>query len=165
MAVKTRFSPQVFQQILAQYDLGTFNRCQPIPAGTVQTTYFIYTSGGKFVFRYYENRSVPAVTFESEMLQYLIKHHYPCPAPLPDKQVRTVHSYQGKPFMMMTFLPGQPVEDPSDYHKGQLIQYAAWLQNLTGLLILALTPIGLSIPTFRDAEDLLPDYEAAITQG
>jgi DHA3 family macrolide efflux protein-like MFS transporter len=39
------------------------------------------------------------------------------------------------------------------------------LFTLTGLLILALTPIGWSIPAVRDAEDLLPDYEANTTQA
>jgi len=31
---------------------------------------------------------------------------------------------------------------------------------LTGILIAALTPVGLAIPVIRDAESLLPDYEA-----
>jgi homoserine kinase type II len=131
MAVKTRFSPQTIQQILALYDLGSFIQCQPISAGTVQTTYFILTAGSKFVFRYYENRSLPMVLFESELLQFLENHQYPCPMPLSDKQGHTVNSYRGKPYMMMTFLHGQPVEKPTDDHKAQLIQHAAWLQNLT----------------------------------
>lgn len=39
------------------------------------------------------------------------------------------------------------------------------LFTLTGILILALTPLGWSIPVIRDAEELLPDYEAVTTQG
>jgi DHA3 family macrolide efflux protein-like MFS transporter len=35
---------------------------------------------------------------------------------------------------------------------------------ITGILMLGLTPLGLAIPAIRDAESLLPDYEAATAQ-
>ena len=34
----------------------------------------------------------------------------------------------------------------------------------TGILMLILTPLGLSISAIRDAEKLLPDFEAAVVQ-
>jgi len=40
----------------------------------------------------------------------------------------------------------------------------ALLFILTGVLITGLTPIGLAIPAIRDAETLLPDYDAAVDQ-
>ncbi|VAW42796.1 hypothetical protein MNBD_CHLOROFLEXI01-4335 [hydrothermal vent metagenome] len=68
MAVKTRFSQQDFTHILAQYDLGTYTRSEPVSQGTVQTNYFLHTTQGKFVLRYYENRSKESVLFESHLL-------------------------------------------------------------------------------------------------
>ena len=53
MAVKTPFSPADFVHILAQYDRGAFTQAEPIQQGTVQTNFFITTTQGKFVFRYY----------------------------------------------------------------------------------------------------------------
>ena len=131
MAVKTPFSQKDFNQILVQYDLGNVIQSEPVSAGTVQTTYIVRTTKSNCVFRYYENRTTPSVLFESELLTFLQGHQYPCPQPLPDKQGSTVHHYLGKPYMLLSFLPGQSVENPTSYHQGQLIQHAAWLQNLT----------------------------------
>ena len=68
MTVKTIFSPADFKIILAQYTLGTYIQAEPVPQGAVQTNYFLHTSRGKFVFRYYENRSFESVLFESHLL-------------------------------------------------------------------------------------------------
>ena len=102
-----------------------------IPQGTVQTIYFLQTTCGKFVFRYYENRSFESVLFEGYLLAFLKKHAYPCPKPVRNSQGGYVGVYQNKPFMLIEFLAGQPVEHPQETHRQQLIQKAAELQNLT----------------------------------
>ena len=70
MAVKTPFSQSDFISILAQYDLGTYIDSEPITSGTVQTNFFIQTTRGKFVFRYYENRSRESVLLDSCILAF-----------------------------------------------------------------------------------------------
>jgi homoserine kinase type II len=132
MAVKTHFSNQDFKQILSNYDLGVYIHSDPIPQGTIQTNYFVNTSQGKFVFRYYENRSLESVLFESELLRFLREHRFPSPYPSPDKNGSFVNLFHEKPFMLMNFIEGDPIEDLQDHHKNQLIQKVAELQNLTG---------------------------------
>ncbi|MFH1635487.1 MAG: homoserine kinase [Chloroflexota bacterium] len=131
MAVKTPFSQQDFNYILSQYDLGAYTFSTPVTQGTVQTNYFIRTIQGKFVFRYYENRSKESVLFESELLMYLKKYQYPCPAPVQNKQGTCVGTYSSKPYMIFEFIDGQNIDHPDDHHKQQLIQKVAELQNLT----------------------------------
>ena len=131
MAVKTQISNTNFELVLAQYALGTFLRAEPIPQGTVQTNYFLHTSSGKFVFRYYENRTFKSALFESYLLAYLKKHAYPCPGSIKDRHGKTVGLFRQKPFMICEFIDGQPIAQPGEIHRQQLIQKAAELNRLT----------------------------------
>lgn len=131
MAVKTVFTSEDFQDMLSHYDLGAFIQAKAVQQGTVQTNYFITTSHGKFVFRYYENRSRESVLFESELLAYLTKCNYPCPAHIKNRQGTTVGTYQDKPYVFSEFLDGEPIEQPNHHHMQQLVQKAAELQAVT----------------------------------
>ena len=131
MAIKTQFSEADFVKILSQYDLGTFTRAAPVAQGTVQTNYFIYTTQGKFVFRYYENRSRESALFECDLLVYLNKRRFSCPAPITDRTGAFVNETGGKPYVIFTFLEGAPVEEPEWHHKRQLIEQVAGLAKLT----------------------------------
>ncbi len=92
MAVKTAFEHDDFVKILSHYDLGVYTQSKPIQQGTVQTNFCIQTTQGKFVFRYYENRSRKSVLFESHLLAYLTERHYPCPTPFKNTQALGLHS-------------------------------------------------------------------------
>lgn len=131
MAVKTSFTPADFVAILSQYNLGAYTHSEAIQRGTVQTNYCLQTTQGKFVFRYYENRSRESVLFESDLLAFLTKCHYPCPTPARNAQEVTVGEYRHKPYVIFEFLDGQPLEYPNAHHWRQLIQKAAELQKLT----------------------------------
>ena len=131
MAAKTSFSSHEFVTMLAPYALGEYMRAEAVAQGTVQTNYFIETTQGRVVLRYYENRSRESVLFESHLLAYLKKHTYPCPAPLKNRQGATVGSLYNKPYVFFEWMEGHHVEHPTAYHQQQLIQKAAELQKLT----------------------------------
>jgi homoserine kinase type II len=131
MAVKTPFTPDDFVNILSQYALGAYTHSEAVQQGTVQTNYFLYTTQGKFVFRYYENRAKESVLFESDLLAYLRRHHYPCPGQVKNTQGAYVGMVGHKPYVLFEFLEGEPIEQPSAHHWQQLIQKAAELQTLT----------------------------------
>ena len=76
MTVKTVFSKSDFEEVLAHYQLGVLNFAEPVAQGTVPTNYFIITNEGKFVFRYYENRSRFSALFEIEVLRFLQTHQF-----------------------------------------------------------------------------------------
>jgi homoserine kinase type II len=131
MTIKSSFSQSDFEQILSQYQLGSLLAAEPIPQGNVQTNFFISTTQGKFVFRYYENRPKPSVLFEIEVLLFLQTHHFPSPCPMPNTAQEFVGVFKDKPFVLFSFLEGQPVSNPQETHKKQIVQKAAELQNLT----------------------------------
>jgi len=64
MAIKTVFTKNEMARILSNYDLGELICFEPVANGTVETNYFVTTTLGKFVFRYYEERSKESVQFE-----------------------------------------------------------------------------------------------------
>lgn len=131
MAVKTRFSDEEFVEILANYRLGEYIGSQPIDAGTVQTNFALQTTRGKFIFRYYENRSIESARFESNLINYLKARKYPCPAPYKNTKGQYVGTFHGKPFVIFEFIEGQHLENLSKAQKDQVIQRVADLQNLT----------------------------------
>lgn len=131
VAVKTQFSPQQFQEILGRYDLGAFRSAEPVVRGSVQTNYDLHTTSGRYIFRYYENRTRESVLFESSLLQYLTQHGYPCPQPYTDRSGEAVGEYRGKPFLISEFIAGEHLENPGEAGRRLLIQKAAELQKLT----------------------------------
>lgn len=131
MIVKTNFSKEDFIKILTQYDLGEFINSTPITKGTVQTNFILETSKGKFVFRYYENRSYGSVEFEVSLIKYLNDKNYPCPITLANKDGEHIGVYNDKPFVIFEFVEGEHLENPNEFQKKQLIEKVAQLQNIT----------------------------------
>lgn len=131
LAIKTQISEQDFRRIFDQYDLGTFRQAEPITQGTVQTNYAVHTLTGKFMLRCYENRSQESVLFETDLLNYLKSHNYPCTAPHKNLDGKFVGIYQNKPFVLFNFVNGHHVDQPTEVQKQQLIQKVAELQLLT----------------------------------
>jgi Ser/Thr protein kinase RdoA (MazF antagonist) len=131
MAVKTKFSKNDFINILSNYDLGEYKDSKPFTTGTVQTNFLLQTTTGKFVFRYYENRTKDSVLFESSLIKYLKDKNYPCPAPFKNKHGKFVGTYKEKPYIIFEFVEGEHLENPNGNQKKQLIQKVAELQNIT----------------------------------
>ena len=130
MTIKTLISKQNFIEILDLYDIGKLTDAKAIKQGTVQTNYHIKTTHGEFIFRYYENRSKESVLFESDLLCFLIQHHYPCPELIENHSGVFVGFYVDKPYTISKFITGKHIRKTTNHHKQQLIQKAAELQTL-----------------------------------
>lgn len=111
MAVKTTFSKEDFSKILSNYDLGRIKKFGPFKLGAVQTNLLLETEEGKFVFRYYESRLEKYALFEVNVLQYLAKHSYPCPAPIRNIHGGFIGKYKNKPFALFEFMKGEHKEN------------------------------------------------------
>lgn len=131
MAVKTKFTKENLEQIIANYDLGEYIDFKPITEGTVQTNYKVQTTNGQFIFRYYENRMVNSVLFETDLLRYLKEKNYPCPEPIKNMNGYYVNIYNSKPFIIMEYMEGHHVQEPNEIQKEQLIQKVAELHTIT----------------------------------
>jgi len=131
MTVKTSLSDSDFIKILYDYDLGQYCGSEPIVKGSVQTNYIVRTSGGKYIFRYYENRSKESASFETNLIRYLKRKNYPCPEPIANLHGRCIGTHEGKPFCFFEFFEAKDVENPSEEQSKQLIRKAAELQDIT----------------------------------
>lgn len=131
MAVKTKFSKDDFVKILSDYDLGEYKSSKPFTTGTVQTNFLLQTTKGKFVFRYYENRSENSVLFESDLIKHLTDKNYPCPDQFKNKHGKFVCTYKGKPFIILEFIEGKHIKNPNKSQKKELVKKVAELQNIT----------------------------------
>lgn len=131
MTIKTNFLKEDFVNILSGYNLGKYVDSKPFISGTVQTNFLLCTNTGKYVFRYYENRSEESVLFESNLIKYLKDNKYPCPAPLGNNKGGFVGKYNEKPFVIFEFVEGEHLENSTESQKKQLIENVAKLQNIT----------------------------------
>lgn len=131
MAVKTKFSKNDFIKILSDYDLGEYKSSKPFTTGAVQTNFLLQTKKGKFVFRYYENRSKNSVLFENELIKHLTDKNYSCPAQFKNKDGKFVSAYKGKPFIIFKFIEGKHLKIPNKKQKNELVKKVAELQNIT----------------------------------
>lgn len=107
MAVKTKFSKEDFSEILSNYNLGEYKKFKAFKLGAVQTNLLLKTTKGKFVFRYYESRPEKYALCEMEILQFLAKHSYPCPAPIKNIRGKFLGKYRNKPFAFFEFMSGK----------------------------------------------------------
>ena len=120
------------EQILAHYDVGALVDLSPFTAGAVQTNLLLQTTRGNFVLRYYrQNRSVEAVQFEVNLLNYLTRHAYPCPGVIRNKRGRYLGLHEEKPYALFAFVEGVHIEEPTAAQQGQLIQKVAELHRIT----------------------------------
>src|ERR1017187_4225307 len=132
MAGHTAFSQTELVSILANYRLGGYRSAKPFIHGTVQTNLLLRTTQGRFVLRYYENRSRNSVLFETDVIRYLNDRPFPCPAPLKNEYGEYVGTYNGHPYVIFEFVEGRHLKHPSATQKRALIRKVAELHNLTG---------------------------------
>jgi homoserine kinase type II len=131
MAVKTTFTKQQLNTLLEPYNLGELITAEPFAEGTVHTIYALTTTKGKFVFKYYENRTVQTVAFELQLIKFLTQHNYPCAALFQDKNGNLFHQFNNKPYCIFEFIEGYHIEKPNQEQRHQIIEQIAKLHLLT----------------------------------
>jgi len=131
MAVKTKFSEKNFKEILKNYNIGSFKNSKDFKAGYVQTNILINTSKGKYVLRYYENRTKSRVDFEVNLLNFLNKHNYPIAKPIINVKNKYVGSFDKKPFVIFSYIKGNHLKNLNDIQFKELVHKLALLHKLT----------------------------------
>jgi Ser/Thr protein kinase RdoA (MazF antagonist) len=120
------------EALLTHYRVGDLQAIHPLTAGTVQTNLRLTTTAGDFVLRLYrQNRSFDAVRFEVNVVNYLTRQGYPCPAVVRRRQGDYVGWYSEQPYALFHFVEGAHVAEPTPTQQRQLITKVAELQALT----------------------------------
>lgn len=101
------------RDILAGYDLGTYESSKRFAHGAVQTTLLIETCTKCAVLRFYENRSIEHVRFEVRALRYLRDAGLPVPAVIPNHAGHDIGVYRGKPFVIVECIAGAHGSNPN----------------------------------------------------
>jgi homoserine kinase type II len=131
MAVKTKFTKKTFQEIINKYDLGDFKESKPFKTGYVQTNILIKTTKGKFVLRYYENRTKKRVNFEAKVLNFLSIKNYPIAAPISNNRGQTIGVFNKKPFILFEYISGRHLKNLNEVQFKELVHKLALLHKLT----------------------------------
>ncbi|MTI47932.1 homoserine kinase [Sporosalibacterium faouarense] len=131
MTIKTEFSRKDIINILSSYYIGELKEYQPIKSGSVQTNYYVQTTKGRFVIRYYENRSKNSVLFEVHLLKFLKDNNYPCPEIVKDRFKECMGTYNRKPYVVFEFVEGVHIEKLNSNQEKELIKNIARLHNIT----------------------------------
>ena len=114
MAVYTKFNRDKIEKILSYYDLGKLDQFKGIEEGIENTNYFLSVEKKKFILTIYEKRvKSEDLPFFSDLMSSLNKSNFKCPAPIINKQNKTITDFEGKKLMIVSFLEGKAKQNLS----------------------------------------------------
>src|SRR3954469_14161150 len=116
MSVFTKVAPEQLTGWLENYAVGALVELHGIAAGIENTNYFVTTTRGRYVLTLFEKLTEAELPFYLDLMGHLARHGVPCPAPIADKDDRTLGHLGGKPATLVTCLSGAPVMAPEPRH-------------------------------------------------
>ena len=114
MAVYTKLNHNKIEEILSNYSLGKLNQFKGIEEGIENSNYFLSVEKEKFILTVYEKRvRSEDLPFFSNLMSSLNKSNFKCPAPIINKQNKTITDFEGKKLMIVSFLEGKAKQNLS----------------------------------------------------
>ena len=132
MAVYTKFNRDKIEKILSYYDLGKLDQFKGIEEGIENTNYFLSVEKKKFILTIYEKRvKSEDLPFFSNLMSSLNKSNFKCPAPIINKQNKTITDFEGKKLMIVSFLEGKAKQNLSPLNCKSIGIEIAKMHNIT----------------------------------
>ena len=132
MAVYTKIDNTKIRRILSYYDLGKLNQFKGIEEGIENTNYFLSIEKKKFILTIYEKRvKSEDLPFFSDLMLSLNKSNFKCPAPILNKQNKTITDFEGKKLMIVSFLEGKAKKNLSPMNCKSIGAEVAKMHKLT----------------------------------
>ena len=114
MAVYTKINKEKIDKILSFYNLGKLDQFKGIEEGIENTNYFLSVEKKKFILTIYEKRvKSEDLPFFSNLMSSLNESNFKCPAPIINKQNKTITDFEGKKLMIVSFLEGKAKQNLS----------------------------------------------------
>lgn len=129
--MKTRITIKKFKSICDEFDIGEYKSSKHFKEGVVQTNILLRTTKGRYVLRYYENRSENYIQFEVNLLKYLSDKKYPCAHPHKNNEGRLLGVYRTKHYALFDYIPGRHIKNPNINQLKDMIKYLAKLHLLS----------------------------------
>ena len=117
MAVYTKLNQNKIEEILLSYNLGKLESFKGIEEGIENTNYFLSVEKKKFILTIYEKRvKSEDLPFFSDLMLSLNRSNFKCPAPIINKQNKTITDFDGKKLMIASFLEGKAKQNLSPFN-------------------------------------------------
>ncbi len=117
MAVYTPIAREALEAFLRGFDLGALVAFEGIAQGVENSNFKVETTLGRFILTLYERRVREAdLPYFLDLMGWLGRRGFPCPAPQADRGGRTLHRLCGRPAALVSFLDGRSVERPEPRH-------------------------------------------------
>ena len=158
MAVYTNLNKNKIEKILSNYNLGKLDSFKGIEEGIENTNYFLTVNGKKLILTIYEKRvKSEDLPFFSNLMSYLNKENFRCPAPIINNYNSTITNFEDKKLMMVSFLEGKAKQNLSPENCNAIGIEAAKMHELTKNLKLK-RQNDLSINSWRALFDSVKDH-------
>jgi len=116
MSVYTTVDSAQLEQFLRRYDIGQFERFEPIAAGITNSNYRLDTDQGRYVLTLYEHHSDDELDYILKLQQYLAGRGVACAAPVSDRRGESYSTLNHRPTAIITRLDGAPMQQPVTRH-------------------------------------------------
>jgi homoserine kinase type II len=116
MAVFTTIRPQEAQHLMDELGLGRLLSLRGITSGIENTNYFADTDQGCYVLTIFERLSFEQLPFYLGLMKHLAVHGISVPEPKAGLNRQLIHTIQGKPCAVVTYLAGGHVMQPNAQH-------------------------------------------------
>ncbi len=108
MAVYTNLNEEQVKHFLKRYEIGDLISFSGITEGIENTNFYLKTSNGNYILTIFEKRvEVKDIPFFIKIMLHLNKKGYYCPKPICDKKNNFIQNLNGKPTIIVNFLPGK----------------------------------------------------------
>lgn len=135
MAVYTKLSDADFNNILQNFNIGTFVSAKGIAEGVENTNYLVVTTQNKYILTVYEERVKESdLPFFVELMAKLSEQGIPCPQPILDNNNQAILKYNGKLLTIVSFLSGKSPNSIKNTHIEELGKYLAKIHNASDII-------------------------------
>jgi len=112
MAVYTHVSDDQIKDFMTGYDLGMVTDFSEIAEGIENSNFHLVTSMGNYILTLFEKRTdADDLPFFIQLMDHLSSSQIACPKPVLNKSGEALSQLCGRPSLIVSFLPGRPIND------------------------------------------------------